>query len=77
MAEKTKTTSPVAMASESDEVARHNEVQDWFDRWADQFGMRLPEFFGNRLPEFWGAYRETGGVIRIEEIHDDEGITIK
>ncbi|MFW2380903.1 MAG: Hsp20/alpha crystallin family protein [Acidimicrobiales bacterium] len=69
--------SPIAAATESKEVARHNEVQEWFDRWADQFGMRLPEFFGNRLPEFWGAYRGTGGVIRIEEITDDAGITVK
>jgi HSP20 family protein len=53
------------------------EVQDWFDRWADQFGMHLPEFLGNRLPEFWGASREMGGVIRIEETVDDDGVTIR
>lgn len=59
-----------------DEADRH-EVQEWFDRWADQLGMRLPEFFGNRLPEFWGASREMGGVIRIEETVTDDGITIR
>lgn len=52
-------------------------MQTWFDRWADSFGMRLPDVFGNRLPELWGAGREMGGVIRIEEIADDDGITIR
>lgn len=70
-------TKQVTEPRESAEVVRHNEMQDWFDRWADQFGMRLPDFFGNRLPEFWGASREMAGVMRIEETVDDDGITIR
>ena len=68
---------PMVATAESPEVAHHNEVQDWFDRWADQLGMRLPEFLGNRLPEFWGAGRELAGVIRIEEHADEDGLTIR
>ncbi len=53
------------------------DMQEWFDRWADQFGARLPGLFGNRFPELWGAGREIGGVIKIEETSDAEGITIR
>ena len=79
---KTKTKKPEAkttidVTDSPDDLAQRHEFQDWFDRWGDQFGMRLPEFFGNRLPEFWGASREMGGVMRIEETVDDEGITIR
>lgn len=80
---KTKTKKPVAKRDVIDvtesgtpSMDRH-EVQDWFDRWADQFATRLPDVFGNRLPEFWGASREMGGVMRIEEIIDDDGLLIR
>jgi HSP20 family protein len=73
------TKSASANGGDSSQVVteRREEVQDWFDRWADQFGMRLPDVFGNRLPEFWGARREMGGVMRIEETADDQGVTIR
>lgn len=41
----------------------------WFDRWADSIGFRLPEF--------WGPGRDARGVLRIEEIVDDDGLTIR
>ena len=75
---KVETTKTSANGGGSSElVAERREVQDWFDRWADQFGMRLPDVFGNRLPEFWGASREMGGVMRIEETADEQGVTIR
>lgn len=53
------------------------QFQDLFDRWADSFALRIPDLFGNRLTELWGAGRELGGVIRIEESVDDDGVTLR
>lgn len=60
-----------------DEPVTRRDLQDWLDRWTDSIGSHLPDLFGNRLPEMWGASRELGGVIRIEELVDDDGITLR
>lgn len=74
-----KETKPETSAAETgvDEPVTRRDLQDWLDRWTDSFGSRLPDLFGNRLPEMWGAGRELGGVIKIEELVDDEGITLR
>ncbi len=76
-AKNTPTPQSVDLTESTTPAPDRHEVQDWFDRWSDQLGMRLPEFFGNRLPEVWGAGREIVGVMRVEEIIDDKGITIR
>lgn len=61
----------------ADEPVTRRDLQDWFDRWTDTIGTHLPDVFGNRLPEMFGAGRELGGVIKIEETVDDDGITLR
>jgi len=73
--QKTERSSEIDLTDSAPEAG--NQFQDLFDRWADSFALRLPDLFGNRLNELWGAGREMGGVIRIEESIDDEGITLK
>lgn len=70
------TTTPAVEAG-GDEPVTRRDLQDWLDRWTDSIGSHLPDLFGNRLPEMWGASRELGGVIKIEERVDDDGITLR
>jgi HSP20 family protein len=73
------TDSPKRDASDSGSVARIDltdsdparvGMHSWFDRWADSVGLCLPELWG-------AADREMGGVLRIEEIVDDGGLTFR
>lgn len=74
-----KTVSPKRDTTDSGSVARidlteldpsRRGMQTWFDRWAENVGLRLPEFWGS-------ADHDMGAVLRIEEVVDDDGLTIR
>ena len=49
----------------------------WIERWMDRAGFPLPNVFGDNVPEWWSAGRDFSGIMPIEEIVDDSGITIR